>query len=98
MNQTFQRDGGASICRDLAVGPGRKSAVIIKRDTAGEFAQGPPEPGIRLPGGPILPRPWLVGRRREFASSISPGEAAPLIDLTPPVLQGIPGRWEREWA
>jgi hypothetical protein len=34
MIQALQQDGGASICRDFAVGPGRDSAVII--ENAGE--------------------------------------------------------------
>lgn len=34
MIQSLQQDGGALICRDSAVGPGRKSAVII--ESAGE--------------------------------------------------------------
>jgi hypothetical protein len=42
-------------------------------DTVGEFAGIARDPGFRLPGEPILPGVRLIGRRREFANSISNG-------------------------
>src|SRR5262245_8749543 len=69
--------------RYQGLGPGRTGKLWPKpnTDTGGEFAWAARSPGFRLPGSPVLPKPRLIGRWREFATSINTGTAQIAVEI-----------------